>query len=169
VTLVLLVQGRRRAGAGGGRPGERREVAGRGRGAVIHAGAVRGAGAAGAHIQVHGGRRARPAGSRRPNPPRSRLPRGPLLRPPHAYVRHIPRLPSPRRHPSRVALLSGAGAGCACSVVPGGPAGSLFIPIKCAFPRCLHSLIRSGHLLIPDARVLYYKTSDLLPESFRFF
>jgi hypothetical protein len=90
VVVCVLVQGRR-AGRGG-RPGER-EVAGREAGGAVHAGAVPGAGAAGAHIQVPGGGRARSAGSRGSNPPRPRLPRNPLLRPTHTYVRHFP--PSP--------------------------------------------------------------------------
>jgi hypothetical protein len=57
-----------------------------GEAAAVHAGAVRGAGAAGAHIEVPGRRRASAAGSRRPYPPRPRLASHPLLRPPHTYA-----------------------------------------------------------------------------------
>ncbi|BAS80470.1 Os02g0701300, partial [Oryza sativa Japonica Group] len=72
---------------GGGRADDREVAAGGGgEAAAVHRGAVRGAGAAGAHIQVPGGRRARPAGSRAPHPPRTRLPRRPLLQPSRPWI-----------------------------------------------------------------------------------
>jgi hypothetical protein len=90
------------------------------------AGAVRGAGAADAHIQVPGGQCACPAGSRGSNPPRPWLPRNPLLQSTHTTHTYMVFRPLPGGHPCCVAF-----GRLLCPRVP----NSLFIPVKCILPR----------------------------------
>jgi hypothetical protein len=128
---------------------------------AVHAGAVRGAGAAGAHIQVPRRWRACAAGSRRPHPPGPRLTGHPLLRPSHTYGTT---LDSSSSSSSRIAF------GVLVWLVP---YPELFCLSRSGvlFHRLLSS---SGHVLVPDARFknrvrVLYLDRDLFLERFLVF